>query len=178
VTEQVDRRKPAPLRGGKAGKPPAQRRGRRPGRGDAAPSVDLADLNVHLGYLLRRAQLWVFQHFHDTLAPLDIRTAQYSVLTVINANPGLSQMALAHALGIERARLVHVLDSLERRHLLERVPSMSDRRRHAMHLTAEGRAFLRKAKDLVDAHERHVVRKFSAARHQQLLTLLSFMRHG
>jgi DNA-binding MarR family transcriptional regulator len=178
VTEQANRRKPAPLRGGKAGKPPARRRARRSSDRDAAPSVDLADLNVHLGYLLRRAQLWVFQHFHDTLAPIDIRTAQYSVLTVINANPGLSQMALAHALGIERARLVHVLDSLERRDLLERVPSTSDRRRHAMHLTAEGRAFLRKARDLVDAHERHVVRKFGAARHQQLLKLLSFMRHG
>jgi DNA-binding MarR family transcriptional regulator len=178
VAEQVNRAKPTPLRGGKSGKPPAQRRGRRSSGRDATPSVDLADLNEHLGYLLRRAQLWVFQHFHETLAPLDIRTAQYSVLTVINANPGLSQMALAHALGIERARLVHVLDSLERRRLLERVPSTSDRRRHAMHLTTEGRAFLRKARDLVDAHERHVVRKFGPARHQQLLKLLSFMRHG
>jgi DNA-binding MarR family transcriptional regulator len=177
VAEPVNRVKPAPLRG-KAGKPPARRRTRRPRASDVAPNVDLGDLNQHLGYLLRRAQLWVFQHFHDTLAPLGIRTAQYSVLTVINANPGLSQMALAHALGIERARLVHVLDSLERRHLLERVPSTSDRRSHAMHLTAEGRAFLRKAKELVDAHERHMVRKFGAARHQQLLKLLAFMRHG
>ena len=178
MAEPVNRAKPAPLRGGKSGKPPGQRRARRSGGRDAAPNVDLADLNEHLGYLLRRAQLWVFQHFHDTLAPLDIRTAQYSVLTVINANPGLSQMALAHALGIERARLVHVLDGLERRRLVERVPSTSDRRRHAMHLTAEGRAFLRKAKELVDAHERQMVCKFGAARHQQLLKLLSFMRHG
>jgi hypothetical protein len=47
-----------------------------------------------------------------------------------------------------------------------------------MHLTAEGRGFLRKAKDLAGEHERHVVEKFGAARRQQLLKLLSFARYG
>jgi DNA-binding MarR family transcriptional regulator len=58
------------------------------------------------------------------------------------------------------------------------VASASDRRRHAIHLTAEGRGFLRKAKDLAGEHERHVVEKFGAARRQQLLKLLSFARYG
>ena len=75
----------------------------------------------HAGYAVRRFQIWIFQDFISTLAAVDIRPTQYSVLTVIGANPGLSQMAVAKRLGIERARLVHLLDSLEHRELVSRV---------------------------------------------------------
>ena len=46
------------------------------------------------------------------LAAHDIRPAQFSVLVVIEADPGLSQADLADTLGIERARLVRLLDGL------------------------------------------------------------------
>ena len=80
---------------------------------EIAQVVDLDGLTSHLGYLIRRTQIWVFQDFIRTLASVDIRPAQYSVLTVIDANPGLTQVALSNALGIERARLVHLLNGLE-----------------------------------------------------------------
>ena len=53
-----------------------------------AQSADLGRLVGHLGYFVRRAQLWIFQDFIRTLAEVDIRPAQYSVLLVIKANPG------------------------------------------------------------------------------------------
>ena len=81
---------------------------------DDRKPLDIGVLNEHLGYFIRRLQVWVFQDFIRTLAPVDIRPAQYSVLVVIAANPGLSQSDLADRLGIERARLVRVLDKLER----------------------------------------------------------------
>jgi DNA-binding MarR family transcriptional regulator len=178
VTEQVDRIRPGHSRG-KVEKPAVgDSRRRRSNRSTAAPSVDLDGLSGHLGYLLRRAQLWIFQDFNKTLAALEIRPAQYSVLAVIDANPGLSQMALARALGIERARLVHVLDSLEGRNLLQRAPSGSDRRSHAMHLTPDGQIFLRKVKELAAEHEGHVAKKFGALRRQQLLRLLAAVNYG
>jgi DNA-binding MarR family transcriptional regulator len=177
VTDQTDRFRNSPLRG-KVPRPILTRPPSQSSKRNTASSVELDGLTSHLGYLTRRAQLWIFQDFNKTLAPLEIRTAQYSVLTVIGANPGLSQMALAQALGIERARLVHLLDGLEARNLLERVPSTSDRRTHAMHLTSVGRTFLRKAKDLAAEHERHVAKKFGSMRRQQLLKLLSVLAHG
>ena len=62
--------------------------------------VDLGRLSGHhLGYLIRRAQIWIFQDFIRTLAEVRIRPAQYSVLLVIEANAGLSQSALARTLG-------------------------------------------------------------------------------
>ena len=101
--------------------------------------IGLDALAGHAGYAVRRFQIWIFQDFIRTLAAVDIRPTQYSVMTVIGANPGLSQMAVAKRLGIERARLVHLLDSLEHRDLVSRVRSATDRRSHALHLTARGR---------------------------------------
>ena len=102
---------------------------------DDRKPLDIGVLNEHLGYFIRRLQVWVFQDFIRTLAPVDIRPAQYSVLVVIAANPGLSQSDLADRLGIERARLVRVLDKLEKRGLTQRLASPTDRRSHALRLT-------------------------------------------
>ena len=59
----------------------------------AAPQdkLDLGQLNNHLGYFLRRSQVRVFQDFTATFKKIKLRPAQYSVLLVIDANPGKSQ---------------------------------------------------------------------------------------
>lgn len=150
---------------------------RRRARSTDAP-VALGPLTGHLGYLVRRAQLWIFQDFIRTLAPLDIRPAQYSVLLVIEANPGLTQMALSHALTIERARLVHVLNALEARGLVRRGASATDRRSHALHLTADGRKMLARIKALALEHEGHVAQRLGARQHKDLLRLLAPFASG
>jgi len=71
----------------------------------APEKLALGQLNHHLGYFLRRLQIWVFQDFIHTLGPMKVRPAQYSVLLIIEANPGQSQAAIGLTLGIERARL-------------------------------------------------------------------------
>jgi len=157
---------------------PAPARGNRSGNGKALAGetdveVGLDGLTGHAGYAVRRFQLWIFQDFIRTLAAVDISPTQYSVLTVIGANPGLSQMAVAKRLGIERARLVHLLDSLEDRKLVRRVQSKTDRRSHALHLSARGEASLRQFKLLAAEHERHVAEKIGNENRQQLLRILS-----
>jgi DNA-binding MarR family transcriptional regulator len=119
----------------------------------ARKAVDIGVLHDHLGYFIRRLQIWVFQDFIRALAPIDIRPAQYSVLVVIAANPGLSQSDLAATLAIERARLVRLLDKLEKRGLTRRLNSRTDRRSHALRLTGDGHRVLRRAKALAAAHE-------------------------
>jgi DNA-binding MarR family transcriptional regulator len=142
-------------------------------RTDTDEAVALDALAGHAGYAVRRFQLWIFQDFVKTLATVDIKPTQYSVMTVIGANPGLSQMAVANRLGIERARLVHLLDSLERRKLLKRVRSATDRRSHALHLPAQGQDSLRKFKRLAAEHERHVAEKIGKENRERLLQILS-----
>jgi DNA-binding MarR family transcriptional regulator len=147
---------------------PPRRRERQRGR----TPLDIDVLNGHLGYLIRRLQVWVFQDFIRTLAPIDIRPAQYSVLVVIAANPGLSQSDLADRLGIERARLVRVLDKLERRGLTRRLPSRSDRRSHALRLTRAGQKTLKHATMLAARHEMQLAERLGSERRKLLMSAL------
>jgi DNA-binding MarR family transcriptional regulator len=150
----------------------ARRRGTPREQTDDRKSLDIGVLNEHLGYFIRRLQVWVFQDFIRTLAPVDIRPAQYSVLVVIAANPGLSQSDLADRLGIERARLVRVLDKLERRGLTQRLASPTDRRSHALRLTREGQKILKRAAMLAALHEAKLIEKLGPEQRKSMLTLL------
>ena len=141
-------------------------------RRSARQAIALGSLDGHLGYFIRRVQLWVFQDFIRTLAPIDISPAQFSVLVVVSANPGLSQAELAATLGIERARLARLLHRLQGRGLIQRLESSDDGRRHALQLTSPGRTLLARAKALAARHERRLTEKLGAARYSSLLQSL------
>lgn len=132
----------------------------------------LGQLNNHLGYFLRRLQVWVFQDFIQMLGTMKVRPAQYSVLLIIEANPGRSQVAIGQTLGIERARLARLLHELERRKWISRRASGSDARKHSLHLTADGEKSLAKIKSLAKQHEAQLAEHVGLKRHMQLLDLL------
>lgn len=137
------------------------------------PTVsDIGPLNGHLGYFIRRLQIWVFQDFIRKLSAIEISPAQFSVLAVINANEGLSQAELGNTLAIERARLVRLLDRLQRRGLLERLPSSGDGRRHALRLTPLGQSTFRQARSLAEKHEAGLAAKLGEPRYRALMDAL------
>jgi DNA-binding MarR family transcriptional regulator len=146
--------------------------GRAARRAAPARQLDLGNLKDRAGYFVRRFQVWIFQDFMRTLKGARIRPAQYSVLVLISANPGLSQSDLADALGIERARMVRLLDELERRGLTVRVPSTRDRRSHALFLTPDGRKSLEQIEALVARHESHVIERLGPTRRKALIKML------
>jgi len=119
-------------------------------------TVDLAALSQMTGYALRRAQMWLFRDLKARFKAHDISLAQFSVLYVVDINPGLAQARVAEALAIERARLVLMLDRLEERGLLVRSRSKADRRSHALHLTPAGRDLLSTLLDLQAEHEKRI----------------------
>jgi hypothetical protein len=55
---------------------------------------------------LRRAQLTVFQDVIATLAEVDLRPAQFSVLILVDTNPGTVQSHASAALGTQKANFV------------------------------------------------------------------------
>ena len=132
----------------------------------------LGQLDRHLGYFLRRLQLWVFQDFILTLAAMKVRPAQYSVLAVIEANPGRSQAAVGHLLGIERAGLARMLHELERRKWIARRANGDDARSHSLYLTKDGDKALIKIKRLAEKHETRLAARLGSSRHKQLFDWL------
>jgi DNA-binding MarR family transcriptional regulator len=135
-------------------------------------SIDLGPLPDLVGYVLRRAQIAVFQDFVQTMATLDVRPAQFSVLLVIALNPGVNQTQISDALGIKTANLAVMLNELASRGLAERRPGAADRRAHALHLTARGKLLMRQLQTRVADHESRIVDRLGTAEKQQLLTLL------
>jgi DNA-binding MarR family transcriptional regulator len=134
--------------------------------------LDLGELNTHIGYFARRFQVWIFQDLIRTLTSAEIRISHYSVLAVMDANPGLAQSAVAEAVGIEPARLVRVLDELEQRGWIQRMRSATDRRSHALFLTPDGEKAFAQVKDLARQHETHVIERIGAQRYELLMQML------
>jgi DNA-binding MarR family transcriptional regulator len=134
--------------------------------------VDMAALEQFLGYPLRRAQLVAFQEYARAVGPHAIPPAQFSVLTVAAANPGISQITLAGALAIEPSRMVALLDALERRGFATRAPSKTDRRSHGISLTRKGLAALAPLTVAAEESNRRVTARLSAKERETLAALL------
>jgi DNA-binding MarR family transcriptional regulator len=135
--------------------------------------IALGELSDNLGYRVRRTQLWVFKDVSRRLAPFDLSPAQFSVLAVIDANPGINQLTIASALDIERAGLGRLVDRLEQRGLVTRTASAVHSRYYVLHLTAAGAKLLDRVKPVIAASEKALAEKLGSNEHRRLLQALS-----
>src|SRR3954468_14571008 len=140
----------------------------------AAGALLLGELSDLLGYSLKRAQLKVFEDFLRCVAPLQLTPAQFSVLLLLDNNPGRNQTEIANTLGILRPNFVAMLDGLESRDLCAWMRSTNDRRSHILVLTEKGRAVLARAKKLVmSKHEARLNQLLGHANRAALLEMLA-----
>tara|TARA_B100000315_G_scaffold260520_1_gene322554 strand:- start:2413 stop:2898 length:486 start_codon:yes stop_codon:yes gene_type:complete len=139
---------------------------------DSEAEIDFDILPTLIGYHLRRAQISVFNDFVKMMSELQITPGQFGVALLINANPGLTQSALARAVGIERSTMVAVIDALESRSLVERRPSPVDRRSYALILSEQGKQLIEKLKPMVATHEDRIASNLSDEERAQLISLL------
>jgi DNA-binding MarR family transcriptional regulator len=136
------------------------------------PSLMFEELDGLLGYRLRRAQGAMHRDFMAAVASLDLTQKQAATLWLINGNPGVAQVAVAAALGMDRATMMAIIDRLEERRLVIRQRSSTDRRRQELYLTPAGQNALRKAKARIAKHEERFKALFTAAELESLLTAL------
>lgn len=141
-------------------------------RRKAGTAIDIAPLDNAVGYLLRRAQLAIFDDFLRTFADLDLRPAAFSVLVLIDRNPGLNQSEISAALGIQRTNFVAMIDRLEAKGLARREPSPVDRRSHALALTPAGRRLLAEALVLHERLEARLEEKLGIDGRNALISLV------
>ena len=138
------------------------------GRPPAKParSLDRGLLPSLLGYVLRRTQSAVFGDFAATFAKAGeaLTPGEFGLLVLVDRNAGLSQMALARALGIDRSTLVPILDRLQERGLLMRHRSPTDGRTHALAADTRGREGAGRFARLVKAHEKRIASSLSVGR--------------
>ena len=140
------------------------------------PELMFEELDGLLGYRMRRAQGAMHRDYVASVAGLDLTQKQTATLWLINANPGVSQVSVAAALGMDRATMMAVTDRLEDRGLLVRKRSTVDRRRQELYLTPAGQSMLRKVKARITEHEERFKALFKPAELATLLAALEKFR--
>jgi DNA-binding MarR family transcriptional regulator len=140
--------------------------------------LQLGELSDLLGYSLKRAQLKVFDDFLHCVAPLQLTPAQFSVLILLDRNPGRNQTEIANTLGILRPNFVAMLDGLEGRGLCTRMRSSNDRRSHVLVLTDKGRTVLARAKKLVARHEARLNELIGSDNRAAMIEMLATIASG
>jgi len=153
-------------------KPLVKARGPRPGSIARVEGLSYGDLDEHLGYVLRRAQLAGFEAFQRATAGIDITPARYTALTIVGANPGLSQSALGAALGTARSGAMMVVNWMEQRGLTERRSRSDDGRAWGLYLTRRGEARLRELNHRVRADDALFAARLTAGERVRLKHLL------
>jgi DNA-binding MarR family transcriptional regulator len=115
------------------------------------------DLASRPGFLIRRLHQIHLALFAEECAGFDITPVQYSIMTVIAAEPGLDQSKLAEEVGVDRATLANVVARLEDAGMLRRIVSRLDKRQKLITLSARGKSMLAKMQEPVyRAHARTI----------------------
>lgn len=138
----------------------------------AVQEVDTRFLETLLGYNARRAALAVIDVFVETMAPYQLKPVDFSVLSLVRHNPGITSRQLCTALGILPPNLVGMVNTLERRELVARRPHPTDGRAMGLHLTPAGQKLVREAEKTAATIEAGFASRLTPAELRTLIALL------
>lgn len=134
--------------------------------------VDTRYLQSLLGYNARRAALTIIEGFLERMAEFGLRPVDFSVMSVIHHNPGVTSRQLCAALNLLPPNLVGLIQSLEARGLIHRQPHPTDGRAMGLHPTAQGMALMQQAEQAATDLEIERSARLTAAQRKTLLDLL------
>ena len=135
--------------------------------------IDFGELPNYVGYQVRRAQARIFAEFEATLKGFDFTPGSFGVLTLIRANPGITQVTLAAGFGVDKSTMSPVIFRLEKRGLVRREVLASDRRCHALYFDPAGEALFLAAHEKVRDFEDSVAARLSKPEQRELARLLA-----
>jgi len=139
---------------------------------------NLSQLYTRPGFLLRRAHQISAAVFEDECRSVGLTPAQFGVLSVLRASPGLDQSSLARALGFDKVTVLRVLRGLEGRGLIERAPAPASRRNLAISLSAAGLDLLKQAQEPAERAYSRLMGPLTAAQRAQLVEVLQVLTEG
>jgi DNA-binding MarR family transcriptional regulator len=129
-------------------------------------------LYEHPGYQLKRAQHMLRLRMDEVLRDLDLTTAQYAALSVIEETPGVSGAALARRCFVTPQTMNAIVVQLEDRGYIERRQHPEHGRVLQAFLTTRGQQRVQHAHALVHAIEARMVARLAADEQAQLVRWL------
>jgi len=126
--------------------------------------VRFGPLEHWLGFNLRMAQAASFSAFSRLSSEVGVQPGRFATLTLISANPGITQTALSRANGRDKSTLTPLISDLVQRGLVRRMRDRKDRRTYRLTLTPVGRRLLAALTQCAEDHERSLDRLVGADR--------------
>jgi DNA-binding MarR family transcriptional regulator len=123
---------------------------------EKADGVRLGVLDSYIGFHLRMAQDASFRAFARQAGMRDLKPGRFAAMTVIANNPGITQAELGRAIARDKSSVTPLIQELERRGLVKRQRSASDRRSVALTLTATGAETLGRLNARAIEHDRQL----------------------
>lgn len=123
-------------------------------------------------FLLAQVGAHAASRFAERLAELNLVPAHAGICRILVTTPGITQQALATALGTQPSRLVALVDELESKELVERKPHETDRRSNALHLTESGKSTLQAIGRIAREHQQALLVALSEDEQRHLADLL------
>lgn len=121
-----------------------------------------------LTYLVKQAELAIRAHLDRIVGRHGLTTLQYTALSVLERNPGISSAQLSRRSFVTAQAGNEMVAILERKGLIEREPSPAHLRIRLVHLTTAGAALLDSCDAEVDALETRMLHGVDAATRRQL----------
>jgi DNA-binding MarR family transcriptional regulator len=142
---------------------------------ELTPDGRLSESGLHqiVGYELAQAAITTTQVFAAQVGEaFDLRPVEFTLLTLLEDNPGSTAKQLARALSVTPPNITMWVDRLEERGLVGRERSVTDRRAQHIRLTPRGTQLARKALRLLAEGEQAVLAPLSLAERTMLVELL------
>jgi DNA-binding MarR family transcriptional regulator len=147
----------------------------RPAFPDSAPAIEQVDttyLETLLGYNARRVSLKVIELFTQRMADYGLSPVDFSILSLITHNPGITSRQICSALSLLPPNLVGKINAMEKRKLLARLPHPDDGRAIGLYLTDAGKKLMLQAEKTATDLELDASSRLSPAEKKTLLRLL------
>ena len=109
------------------------------------PDRQNPDRSIRVWFRLIRLEARMQAAVSERLREIGVSIPQCDVLTTLTEQEGVSQQELAIRLYVTKGNISGLIDRLEEAGLVERRSTASDRRQHAIYLTAAGRQMAEKA---------------------------------
>ena len=113
----------------------------------------LPDLELHLGYWLRRVSNHVSGAFARALQTRHTSVAEWVVMRHLQEQPGITSGELAEALALTRGAVSKVIDKLEAKNWITRSANPQDNRVQLLSLTRQGRRILPQLAEIADQND-------------------------
>jgi len=130
------------------------------------------ELGEFPGYLMARLGDASRKRFHKALEPEGLHPRHFGVMTMVAAQPGMSQQQLHEKTAIDPSSMVTVIDELQARGLAERRQDPDDRRARTIYLTEQGERTLQRIRGLAAELQREFFRALTARERRDLHALL------